>query len=70
MNKITTKFVLIAGLGLFGPVHDERPFPSGTPVITFEENAEGAPPGVKEWFYPGDDYSYESVYSVRTHVSE
>lgn len=48
--------------GTFLAVSDERPFPTGKPVITFDEHATGAPQAVKEWFYPGDDYGHVFVY--------
>lgn len=31
-------------------------------VITFEERAANAPPAVKAWFYPGDNFGHEFVY--------
>jgi len=33
------------------------------PIITFEERAAGSPPAVNKWFYPGDNYGDQFVYS-------
>src|SRR5215813_8188975 len=37
----------------------------GKTVITFMERAAGEPPAIKAWFYPGDNYGQEFVYSKR-----
>jgi hypothetical protein len=36
--------------------------PTSKTVITFEERANGAPPAVKGWFYPGENYGHDFVY--------
>lgn len=41
---------------------DYRLQPPNDPIITFEERATGAPPAIRAWFYPGDNYGYEFVY--------
>jgi hypothetical protein len=43
-------------------IPDYRLQPSGKPVITFEERAEGAPEAVKAWFFPGENYGHDFVY--------
>jgi LPXTG-motif cell wall-anchored protein len=48
--------------GTFLAIPDYRLRPTGKPVITFEERAAGAPPAVKAWFYPGDNYGHEFLY--------
>jgi hypothetical protein len=48
--------------GTFLAIPDYRLQPTGKPVITFEERAAGAPPAVRAWFYPGDNYGHEFVY--------
>ena len=49
--------------GFFLAIPDYRLRPTGRPIITFEERAPGAPEAVKAWFYPGDNYGHEFVYS-------
>jgi hypothetical protein len=49
-------------IGTFLAIPDYRLTPSGKPVITFEERAASAPPAVRAWFYPGDNYGHEFVY--------
>jgi LPXTG-motif cell wall-anchored protein len=49
--------------GTFLAVPDYRLRPAGRPIITFEERAAGAPAAVRAWFYPGDNYGHEFVYS-------
>jgi hypothetical protein len=48
--------------GTYLAIPDYRLQPTGKPVITFEERAAGAPPAVRAWFYPGDNYGHEFVY--------
>ncbi|HTS76989.1 MAG TPA: hypothetical protein VMG40_12335 [Bryobacteraceae bacterium] len=48
--------------GTFLAIPDYHLRPSGKTIITFEERAAGAPPAVKAWFYPGDNYGHEFVY--------
>jgi hypothetical protein len=36
--------------------------PADNPIITFEERAQGSPPAIRAWFYPGDNYGLEFVY--------
>ncbi len=48
--------------GTFLAIPDYRLQPSGKTIVTFEERAAGAPPAVKAWFYPGDNYGHEFVY--------
>lgn len=43
-------------------IQDYRPEASDKTVIKFSETAAGAPPAVKEWFYPGDNFGQEFVY--------
>ena len=38
---------------------------TGKTVFTFEERAAGEPPAIKAWFYPGDNFGQEFVYSKR-----
>jgi len=38
---------------------------TGKTVITFTERAAGEPPAIKAWFYPGDNFGQEFVYSKR-----
>ncbi len=42
---------------------DYRLHPSGHTVIRFEERPSGQPEALRAWFYPGDDYGHEFVYS-------
>jgi hypothetical protein len=48
--------------GIFLAIPDYRLQPTGKPIITFEERAAGAPPAVKAWFWPGDNYGHDFVY--------
>lgn len=41
---------------------------TGKTVITFMERAAGEPPAIKAWFYPGDNFGQEFVYSKRRTV--
>lgn len=43
-------------------IPDYRPEPSEKTIIRFSETTPGAPPALKEWFYPGDNYGQEFVY--------
>jgi hypothetical protein len=43
-------------------VPDYRLEPTGNSVLHFEERAAGAPPAVRAWFYPGDNYGQHFVY--------
>ena len=43
-------------------VPDYRLKPTGETVITFEERAANAPPAIRAWFYPGDQYGQQFVY--------
>ena len=38
---------------------------TGKTVITFAERAAGEPPAIRAWFYPGDNFGQEFVYSKR-----
>jgi len=48
--------------GMFNTIPDYHLRPASRAIITFEERAAGAPPAVKTWFYPGDNYGHEFVY--------
>jgi hypothetical protein len=43
-------------------IPDYRQNPTDHALITFSETAQGGPPAIKEWFYPGDQYGQEFVY--------
>lgn len=43
-------------------ISDYRPEASDKTIIRFSETQPGAPPAVKEWFYPDDNYGLEFVY--------
>ena len=43
-------------------IPDYRPEPSDKTVVRFSETAPGAPPALKVWFYPGDNYGQKFVY--------
>jgi LPXTG-motif cell wall-anchored protein len=43
-------------------IPDYRLKPTDKTVITFEERAANAPPAIRAWFYPGDNYGQEFVY--------
>ncbi len=49
--------------GTFLAIPDYHLQPADKPIITFEERAPGAPEAVKAWFYPGDNYGHDFVYS-------
>ena len=49
--------------GSFLSIAEQRQEPTDSPVVTFEENAAGAPEAVKAWFYPGEEIGHEFVYS-------
>ena len=44
-------------------VQDFRYHPTDKPVMTFAERPEGAPPAIKEWFFPGEQFGRQFVYS-------
>jgi hypothetical protein len=44
-------------------VPDYRMHPTGQPVIKFEERASSRPEALRAWFYPGDNFGHEFVYS-------
>lgn len=48
--------------GTFLAIPDYRAKTPDKPVIVFEERAADAPPAIKAWFYPGDNYGDEFVY--------
>lgn len=56
-NEDQTKLI-----GMIMAIPDYRLKPTGETVITFEERAANAPPAIKAWFYPGDNYGQEFVY--------
>jgi hypothetical protein len=41
---------------------------TGKTVITFKERAAGEPPAIRAWFYPGDNFGQEFVYSKHRSV--
>ena len=43
-------------------IPDYRLTPADDPIITFEERAQGSPPAIRAWLYPGDNYGLEFVY--------
>jgi hypothetical protein len=43
-------------------IADYRPEPSDKTIVRFSETAPGAPPALKVWFYPGDNYGLMFVY--------
>jgi hypothetical protein len=49
-------------LAILLAIPDYRLQPTSKTVITFSERPSGAPPAVKAWFYPGDNYGQEFVY--------
>jgi hypothetical protein len=49
--------------GTFLTVPDYHQQPSGKTIINFDERAAGDPEAVKSWFYPGDSYGHDFVYS-------
>jgi hypothetical protein len=49
--------------GTFLTVPDYHQRPSGKTIINFDEPAAGDPEAVKAWFYPGDNYGHDFVYS-------
>jgi len=48
--------------GTFLTIPDYHTQASDKTIIRFSETAEGGPPAIKEWFYPGDNYGEEFVY--------
>lgn len=44
-------------------VPDYRTHPTGKTVIRFEERPSDQPEALRAWFYPGDNYGHEFVYS-------
>jgi hypothetical protein len=44
-------------------IPDYRPEPTDKTVIAFEERPSGSPEALHGWFYPGDTYGVEFVYS-------
>ncbi|MGC2449760.1 MAG: hypothetical protein WA477_19090 [Candidatus Sulfotelmatobacter sp.] len=44
-------------------VPDERMHAPGHTVVKFEERASNQPQALRAWFYPGDNYGHEFVYS-------
>jgi hypothetical protein len=49
--------------GSFISIPEQRPEPTDSAVVTFEDNKAGAPEAVKAWFYPGEDIGHEFLYS-------
>ena len=43
-------------------IQDFRYHPTEKVVMTFAERAAGAPPAIKEWFFPGEKFGREFVY--------
>ena len=50
-------------LGTILAIPDYRLEPAGRPVVKFEESPSNSPPALKAWFYPGEDYGLEFVYT-------
>lgn len=44
-------------------ISDYRPEPSDKTIVRFSETTAGAPEAIKAWFYPGDTYGQEFVYT-------
>ena len=44
-------------------IQDFRYHPTDKPVMTFAERPDGAPPAIKEWFFPGENFGRQFVYS-------
>ncbi len=44
-------------------IPDYRLQPSDQPVLMFEERPKDSPEAIKAWFYPGENYGHEFVYS-------
>jgi LPXTG-motif cell wall-anchored protein len=44
-------------------VQDFRYHTTDKPVMTFAERPDGAPPAIKEWFFPGENFGRQFVYS-------
>src|SRR5258708_10618927 len=42
--------------------------PPEKPIISFEERPSGSPEAIKAWFYPGDNYAAEFVYTHKRAV--
>ena len=49
-------------MALFSRFPDYRMKTPTKPLVTFEEQVAGAPPAIKAWFYPGDNYGNQFVY--------
>jgi LPXTG-motif cell wall-anchored protein len=43
-------------------IQDFRYHPTDKPVMTFAERPDGAPPAIKEWFFPGEQFGRQFVY--------
>jgi len=50
-------------------IPNQRLEPTGKSVFTFYEVPKGEPPALRAWFYPGDTYGQEFVYSRRRGVA-
>lgn len=44
-------------------IPDYRLQPAGRTILKFEEQPSNSPPALKAWFYPGDDYGLQFVYT-------
>ncbi|HEY3940205.1 MAG TPA: hypothetical protein VGL97_22450 [Bryobacteraceae bacterium] len=44
-------------------IPDYRLQPADKPIIQFEERPSNSPPAIKAWFYPGDEYGLQLVYT-------
>ena len=49
--------------GIFLTIPDYRSTRRGRVIVTFAERPAGSPDAVWAWFYPGDNYGHEFVYS-------
>ena len=49
--------------GTFLAISNYRLKPTGKSILSFEERAAGTPEAVRAWFYPGDNYGHQFVYS-------
>jgi hypothetical protein len=50
-------------LGTVLAIPDYRLEPTGRTVIKFDERPSNSPPALKAWFYPGDNYGLQFVYT-------
>ncbi len=50
-------------LATFMTVPDYRMQPAGRTILKFEERPSSQPEALEAWFYPGDNYGHEFVYS-------